>query len=149
MRWSNLIDDLKTRDGLNNLTLEQTEAAIAILAVVMHADDRASILEVHEFETLVAELPRHEGKTSSKVQVERAIAQAKAAGGADKYKAIIDAAAVSITDPKARREVLRLAAAMAFADTQLVDAEVAVLSWLSAAFSIPTDEAATLYAAAR
>lgn len=144
MAWNKLIDELNTQGTLSHFTEDQTQATVAILATVMHADDRVSTLEHHEFEALLAKLPFFESKAQTAAQVEAGIAKAKAAGGPDGFKAIIDAVAVHIDDAADRREVFRLAATMAYADHRLDDRESEVLDWIAAAFSI--DDAADLLA---
>lgn len=140
MAWTQMIDDMSTRGALAHFTQHQIEATIALLAVVMHADDRVGVLEQHEFEALVEQLPFYKGKGEAAQQVEDAIIKARAAG-IDEYKALIDALAVHLPEQADRREVFRMAATMAFADHKLHARESEVLGWLAAAFAIDDADA--------
>lgn len=135
MSWTQLADELGTDTGLTALDGDQIAAVLDLLALVVYADDRVSMLERSEFEEQINALPWLAGKDP-----DAALAKAKAAKSQAEWNAIIDGAAATLKGADVGAQVYRMAAEIAHADLQLHRNESSILIHLVGALGL--DESA-------
>ena len=136
MNWQQLTDSLSTEAHLKDLTPEAVDGIVTLLAVVMYADQRATILEREEFRDLVDRLPFYDDKHATVRSLEDIVSTAGAAHGEAGFRKMIDSVAGVITEPALRKTAFKMAATMAYADLDLQAQESAALGWMAAAFNL-------------
>lgn len=134
MSWTQRADELGTDAALTTLDAAGVAAVLDLLALVVYADDRLSMLERSEFEEQINALPWLAGKDP-----DAALAKAKAAKDDAAWSAIIDAAASRLKGVGVGAQVYRMAAELAHADLQLHRNESTILIKLVGALGL--DEA--------
>lgn len=145
MELSAFFDHIGTDAALADLPPQQTEAIITLLAAVMHADRKVTVLERSEFGDLVARLPFYDDKARLTAEIEAAIATNSRTDDASR-RALVDAVAIHVQAPAVRQAAYRMAVAMSMADLEMQPEEAQLLGWLATAFGLDAAYTAKVHA---
>ncbi|MEZ4470250.1 MAG: TerB family tellurite resistance protein [bacterium] len=139
MTWDELADELGTDAALKSLDARGVQAVIDILALVVFADEKLSMLERSEFEDQIDSLPWLAGKDA-----EPALERARAATTEDQWKAIVRQAAGPLRSAGVGEKVYRMAAQLAWADLNMHRNELVVLQLIADGMGVPAARAAAI-----
>ncbi|MCA9524873.1 MAG: TerB family tellurite resistance protein [Myxococcales bacterium] len=139
MTWDELADELGTDAALKGLDARGIQAVIDILALVVFADEKLSMLERSEFEDQIDSLPWLAGKDA-----EPALRRAKEARTEDAWKAIVRSAAGPLRSAGVGEKVYRMAAQLAWSDLDLHRNELRALQLIAEGLGVPADKAAAI-----
>jgi hypothetical protein len=145
MELSAFFDHIGTDTGLVDLPPQQTEAIITLLAAVMHADRKVTVLERSEFADLVARLPFYDDKARLTAEIDAAMATNARTDDASR-RALVDAVAIHVQTPAVRQTAYRMAVALSMADLEMQPEEARLLGWLATAFGLDSAFTAKVHA---
>ena len=145
-KWQSLAEDLGEDDALVDLTDDQVEAMVDVLALIIHADETVAPIEVAGFNHLVFNMPWTKGRRERLEDAVKGAASRAREAGADEEarQEIAHAASPRLGGAPVRERVFRMAATLAGVDLEVNAAEVRALSWLAEALEIDADSARSI-----